>query len=171
MLCLVCSTELQVSLSRWQGQKSRVSFLTALSTARIHKRFRPVSFPTTHNPFTQNSLFLEGAAPWPATVVRMQHGTAVHGKGARVRLPGFEHQPCLMSAEPHNGKLLHREVARWQGGSVCKALRSAPHVTGTRQMGERLQCYDCSRYGVEVFSHSEKEFTYCHKTSASNTPV
>lgn len=93
MLRLVCSTELKVSLSGWQGWKSRLSFLTVLSTARIHKRFRPVSFPTTHNPFTRNSLFLEGATPWHATVVRMRHGTDVHSKSqtAWVRTPALPH--------------------------------------------------------------------------------
>ena len=88
--------------------------------ARRHtqKTLGPVSFPTTCNPLTRNSLFLEGAAPFLATGVRMQHGTAVHTRVPEPDCLGSNTGPASYLLynlyEPHNGKLPHR-AAVWRG--------------------------------------------------------
>ena len=66
----------------------------------IYKRLGSASSPTTRTPIIRNSLFLKGATPFYAAAGRMQHGTAVHSKGAGVRLPGFLCWPRLIAVQP-----------------------------------------------------------------------
>lgn len=131
-----------MSLSWGQRQNPPLSLLVAPSRARRHtpKTLGPVSFPTTRNPLTGNSLFLEGAAPFLATGVRMQHGTAVH---TRVPEPdclgpntGPASYPLYNLSELIMGSYLTERLFGRGGGSACEAPARASSGRGTGRIGD-----------------------------------
>ena len=84
------------------GTESPISFLSP-STQNVYKRLCSVSSPTTHIPFIWKSR----CHTLSAAVVRMQHDTPVHRKGARVRMPRFKYwrpsyywRPAILLAPP-----------------------------------------------------------------------
>lgn len=60
----------------------------------VHTKALAKSLLPTPTPHSHRTQFLEGATPFHAAAGRMQHGAAVHSKGARVRLPGFTYGPA-----------------------------------------------------------------------------